>query len=249
MAGMSLRFHEIAEGGHRILNPFTEEKLALLGKVARLRHGMRLLDLCCGKGEMLCTWALEHGIEGTGVDISEVFLDAAHERAVELGAAGRVRFEKGDAGAYRAEPGSYDIVSCLGATWIGGGVEGTVKLMLPALAEDGILLVGEPYWTDEPPAEAYGAFGFGPEDFTSLAGTFDRFEAAGTEVLEMVLADGDSWDRYVASQWWTVSDWLRANPGDPDAGEMHAFLERCRRSHIEYGRRYLGWGVFVLRRR
>ncbi|MBG0812798.1 class I SAM-dependent methyltransferase [Planomonospora sp. ID82291] len=249
MAGMSLRFHEIAESGHRILNPFTEEKLALLGKVARLRHGTRVLDLCCGKGEMLCTWALEHGIEGTGVDISEVFLDAAHERAVELGVAGRLRFEKGDAGAYRAEPGSYDVVSCLGATWIGGGVEGTVRLMLPALGEDGILLVGEPYWVDEPPAGAYEAFGFGPDDFTSLAGTFDRFEAAGTEVLEMVLADGDSWDRYAASQWWTVSDWLRANPGDPDAAEMRGFLERARRSHVAYGRRYLGWGVFVLRRR
>ncbi|WP_230883380.1 cyclopropane-fatty-acyl-phospholipid synthase family protein [Planomonospora sp. ID82291] len=246
---MSLRFHEIAESGHRILNPFTEEKLALLGKVARLRHGTRVLDLCCGKGEMLCTWALEHGIEGTGVDISEVFLDAAHERAVELGVAGRLRFEKGDAGAYRAEPGSYDVVSCLGATWIGGGVEGTVRLMLPALGEDGILLVGEPYWVDEPPAGAYEAFGFGPDDFTSLAGTFDRFEAAGTEVLEMVLADGDSWDRYAASQWWTVSDWLRANPGDPDAAEMRGFLERARRSHVAYGRRYLGWGVFVLRRR
>ncbi|GAA3145364.1 class I SAM-dependent methyltransferase [Planomonospora alba] len=246
---MPLRFHEIAEGGHRILNPFTDEKLALLGEVARLRPGMRLLDLCCGKGEMLCRWAAEHGIEGVGVDISEVFLDAAHERAVELGVAGRIRFERGDAGAYRAEPGAFDVVSCLGATWIGGGVEGTVKLMLPALAEDGILLVGEPYWTEEPPAAARAAFGFGPDDFTSLAGTFDRFEAAGTEVLEMVLADPDSWDRYAASQWWTVSDWLRANPGDPDAAEMRAFLERARRSHVEYGRRYLGWGVFVLRRR
>ncbi|MFC4061043.1 SAM-dependent methyltransferase [Planomonospora corallina] len=246
---MPLRFHEIAEGGHRILNPFTDEKLALLGEVARLRPGMRLLDLCCGKGEMLCRWAVEHGTEGVGVDISEVFLDAAHERAVELGVAGRIRFERGDAGAYRADPGSFDVVSCLGATWIGGGVEGTVKLMLPALKEDGILLVGEPYWTEEPPAGAHEAFGFGPDDFTSLAGTFDRFEAAGTEVLEMVLADPDSWDRYAASQWWTVSDWLRANPGDPDAAEMRVFLERARRSHVEYGRRYLGWGVFVLRRR
>nr|BFE82054.1 hypothetical protein GCM10020093_046550 [Planobispora longispora] len=110
---------------------------------------------------MLCRWALEHGIEGVGVDISEVFLDAAHERAVELGVAGRIRFERGDAGAHPAEPGSFDVVSCLGATWIGDGVEGTVKLMLPALKEDGILLVGEPYWISEPPAGAYEAFGFG----------------------------------------------------------------------------------------
>ncbi|MFI6508011.1 SAM-dependent methyltransferase [Streptosporangium sp. NPDC050855] len=246
---MSLRFHEIAEGGHRILNPFTHDKLALLGEIARLRPGHRLLDLCCGKAEMLCQWSLAYGIEGVGVDISDVFLAAGRARAGELGVAGRVRLEKGDAAAYRAEPGAFDVVSCLGATWIGNGLAGTVELMLPALRAGGILLVGEPYWDSEPPEGAYEAFGFGPEDFTSLAGTIDRFEAAGVEVLEMVLADGDSWDRYVASQWWTLSDWLRDNPGDPDVEGVRDFLERCRRSHVEYGRRHLGWGVFVVRPR
>jgi len=42
---MSLRQHEIAEASHRILNPFTEEKLLLLGEVCRLRAGQRQLDL------------------------------------------------------------------------------------------------------------------------------------------------------------------------------------------------------------
>lgn len=65
----------------------------------------------------------------------------------------------------------------------------------------------------------------------------------------MVVSDPDSWDRYVASQWWTLSDWLRDNPEDPDADEIPAFLESGRRAHVEYGRRYLGWGVFVVRRR
>lgn len=249
MAAMSLRFHEIAESGHRILNPFTEEKLALLGEVARLRPGMRQLDLACGKAELLCQWSLRHGIEGVGVDISEVFLSAARERARELGVGDRLRFEREDAGAYRAEPEAFDVVSCIGASWIGGGLEGTVELMLPALKEGGILLVGEPYWISTPPEEAYEVLGFGAEAFSSLAGTFDRFEAAGVEVLEMVLADQDSWDRYVASQWWTLSDWLRDNPADPDVEEVREFLERARRSHVEYGRRHLGWGVFVLRRR
>ncbi|MFF5208266.1 SAM-dependent methyltransferase [Streptosporangium sp. NPDC000396] len=246
---MSLRFHEIAESGHRILNPFTDEKLTLLGEVARLGPGTRQLDLACGKGEMLCQWSLRHGIEGVGVDVSEVFLRAAEERARELGVGDRLRFERGDAGSYRAEPGAFDVVSCIGATWIGGGLEGAIELMLPALKDDGILLVGEPYWISEPPGEAYESFGFGPEAFSSLAGIFERFEGAGVEVLEMVLADQDSWDRYVASQWWTLSDWLRDNPDDPDVEEVREFLDRARRSHVAYGRRHLGWGVFVLRRR
>jgi hypothetical protein len=242
-----LRQHEIAEASHRILNPFTDEKLELLGQLCRLRRDMRLLDLASGKGEMLCTWAQRHGIRGLGVDISEVFVPAARDRAAHLGVADRVRFELADAGAYRVDEASFDAVACIGATWIGGGLAGTIGLMRPAVAPGGLLLIGEPFWRETPPAEAYDALDFGPDEFTSLPGTLDRFAAAGLELLEMVLADEDSWDRYVAAQWWTVARWLDDHPDHPDAPAMRDYLDRSRRSHLAYGRRYLGWGVFVLR--
>jgi SAM-dependent methyltransferase len=245
---MSLRHHEIAEAGHRILNPYTEEKLMLLGRICRLQEGQRQLDLACGKGEMLARWALEHGSGGVGVDLSAVFLDAARERAAELGVADRVEFVRGNAGRYEPEPHAFDVVSCIGATWIGGGLAGTVELMRQALKPGGLMLVGEPYWAAEPPAEAYEALGVDPGDFATLPGTLDRFEALGAELVEMVLADGDSWDRYAAEQWFTIDAWLRSVPsGHPDAADMRQFLDQHRRSHLTYGRRYLGWGVFVLR--
>ena len=66
----------------------------------------------------------------------------------------------------------------------------------------------------------------------------------------MVLADRDSWDRYEAAQWRTVADWLAANPDDPDARRRCAeFLDENRRTYLRWGRRYLGWGVFVTRPR
>jgi SAM-dependent methyltransferase len=241
-----VRQHEISEADNRILNPFDEAKLMLLGEVCRLQAGQHLLDLACGKGEMLCRWAARFGIEGLGVDISDVFVAAARKRAEELGVADRVRFASGDAGRFKAAAGSFDIVSCVGATWIGGGLSGTIDLMRPALRPGGLLLVGEPYWTEPPPKEALMAIGCEPDTFTSLVGLLDRFEAARTRLVEMVLADCDTWDRYVASQWWTVSRWLDSHREDPEASAMREFLEKSRRSHLEYGRRYLGWGVFVL---
>jgi SAM-dependent methyltransferase len=242
-----LRQHEIAEAEHRILNPFTDEKLALVGELCRWRRDQRLLDLGSGKGEMLCTWARRHGIQGLGVDLSEVHVAAARARAAHLGVADRVRFEQAEASTVQVEPGSFDAVACIGATWIGGGLAGTADLMRPALAPGGLLLIGEPFWREEPPGEAHAALDLGAEEFTSLPGTLERFEAAGLELLEMVLADGNSWDRYVAAQWWTVARWLDDHPDHPDAPEMRRYLDRSRRSHLAYGRRYLGWGVFVLR--
>lgn len=75
----------------------------------------------------------------------------------------------------------------------------------------------------------------------------ERFEAADVELVEMVLADHDSWDRYVAAQWWTILEWLRTNPAHPDALEMREFREQSRRTHLQWHRSWLGWGVFVLR--
>jgi SAM-dependent methyltransferase len=197
---------------------------------------------------MLARWAQKYGTGGVGVDLSEVFLTAARERAAELGVHERVSFVRADAGAYEAETAAFDIVSCLGATWIGNGLAGTIELLRPALRPGGLMLIGEPYWTEPAPDAALEANGMAPDDFTSLVGTLDRFEAAGMELLEMVLADGDSWDRYAAEQWFAIADWLRDTPPDhPDVPDMRAFLAHARRTHLEWNRRYLGWGVFVLR--
>jgi SAM-dependent methyltransferase len=244
---MSLRFHEIAETCHKILNPFSEEQLMLLGGICRLRPGMRMLDLACGKGEMLCRWAKEHGIAGVGVDISAVFLNDAKRRAEELGVADRITFLRGDAGRVPKADREFDVVACIGATWIGNGLAGTLDLMKPALKPGGILLVGEPYWIDPPPEGVYGAMGVGRDDFVSLEGTLDRFEAAGTQLQEMVVADHGGWDRYEAPQWTAVYDHLRDHPGDPDAEALKAWVDGNRRTYLKYGRRYLNWGVFVLR--
>ncbi len=244
---MSLRFHEISEGNHRILNPFSENDLMLLGEICRLQPQMRQLDLACGKGEMLCQWARRWGITGVGVDISKVFLPAARQRATELNVTDKVTFIEADAGTYMTEGQQFDIVSCIGATWIGKGLVGTLRLMQPVLKPDGLLLVGEPYWKEPPPDEAYQSAGLGKDDFTSLIGTLDRFESAGCKVVEMVLADLHSWDRYVAAQWWTVNQWTSENPNDPDTAELQAWIESNQRDYLQYGRRYLGWGVFVVK--
>ena len=247
---MTLRHHEIAEASHRILDPFVESQLRLLGEVAGVGPETRVLDLACGKGEMLCRWAEWFGARGVGVDLSRVFLAAARARAMELGVEGTVSFVEGDAAEYRPEPGAFDIAACVGATWIGNGIAGTIDLLRSAVRPGGRILVGEPYWIEPPPDEAVAAFGFGPgEAYTSLEGTLDRLEASGLELVEMVLANQDSWDRYEASQWRTISAWLDANPDDPDHAAMRAFLDNGRRTYLAWGRRYLGWGVFVTRLR
>lgn len=91
------RIFNITESAHRIHNPITPEKLATLGAALRLESGARVLDLGSGSGEMLCTWARDHGVIGTGIDMSQLYTEQAKRRAVELGVADQVEFIHGDA--------------------------------------------------------------------------------------------------------------------------------------------------------
>ena len=94
------RLFNITESAHRIHNPFTPDKFATLGAALRLEQEDRVLDLACGSGEMLCTWARDYGIVGTGVDMSQLFSAQAKRRAEALGVAERVEFIHGDAAGY-----------------------------------------------------------------------------------------------------------------------------------------------------
>jgi cyclopropane fatty-acyl-phospholipid synthase-like methyltransferase len=243
------RIWTIREGRHRIHNPFSPEKYATLGRALHLEPGMTALDLASGSGEMLCTWAHEHGLTGTGVDISEAFVDAARARAAELGVTSLVRFVEADARGYVAGP--VDLASCVGATWIGDGVPGTIDLLSRSLRPGGVMLIGEPYWRRTPPdqqtAEATGATSV--TDFLSLPGLLSQFDELGHDVVEMVLSSQDDWDRYMAPQWMTMRRWLDENPGDELADEVRELLRTEPAQYAQYTREYLGWGVFALRRR
>jgi len=241
------RIFNITESAHRIHNPITPEKLATLGAALRLESGTRVLDLGSGSGEMLCTWSRDHGIIGTGIDLSQLFTEQAKLRAVELGVADRVRFIHGDAAGHVSDE-KVGVAACLGATWIGGGVAGTIALLARSLRPGGIILIGEPYWRQLPLTEeiARGCEGGSISDFLLLPELLASFGHLDYDVVEMVLADQDGWDRYEAAKWLTMRRWLEANPDDEFAKEVRAKLTSASARYATYTREYLGWGVFAL---
>ena len=241
------RIFNITESAHRIHNPITPDKLATLGAALRLESGARVLDLGSGSGEMQSTWARDHGVIGTGIDMSRLFTEQAKLRAEELGVADQVTFIHADAAGYVSDE-KVDVAACVGATWIGGGVAGTIGLLARSLRAGGIILIGEPYWRKLPPTEdvAKGCLASSISDFLMLPELLASFGRLGYDVVEMVLADPDGWDRYEAAKWLTMRRWLEANPGDAFAKEVRAQLTSEPERYAAYTRDYLGWGVFAL---
>jgi SAM-dependent methyltransferase len=174
------RIFNITESAHRIHNPFTPEKLATLGAALRLERGTRVLDLGSGSGEMLCTWARDYGVIGTGIDMSQLFTEQAQLRAQELGVADQVRFIHGDAAGFVSDEKA-GVAACVGATWIGGGGPGTIELLARGLLPGGIILIGEPCWRQLPPTDdvARGCLAHSVSDFLLLPDLIASFGRLG----------------------------------------------------------------------
>ncbi len=242
-----LRLFSIRESHHRIHNPLTERQLADLGAALDLPAGARLLDLACGSGEMLATWARDHQVTGLGVDLNPDFLAQARARADELGVSDLVRFVESDASGYVVDE-PVDVAACVGATWIGGGVPGTLDLLRLSLKPGGTVLVGEPYWRTRPTTpEALAGCGVqSSDDYLTLPGLLASFDAQGYDVVEMFCATEESWDRYQAAQWLTMRRWADTHPDHDLHDEVRRLLSTEPQQYAAGTRAHFGWGVFAL---
>lgn len=86
-----------------------------LGPGVALGPGARVLDVGCGPGRHALELA-RRGVEVTGVDVSEAFVDLAREAAAAEGLAERCRFVLGDARELVSDAGldaAFDAVVCL----------------------------------------------------------------------------------------------------------------------------------------
>ena len=244
---VDLRIFSIRESHHRIHNPLTEAQLAGFGAALDLPAGARVLDLACGSGELLATWARAHRITGLGVDLNPDFLARARARADELGVGDSVRFVEADASGYVADE-PVDVAACVGATWIGGGVGGTLDLLNRSLEPGGMLLVGEPYWRTVPttPEALAGCGVTSAEEYLTLPDLLASFGAQGYDVVEMVCATEESWDRYQAPQWLAMRRWADTHHDHELHDEVRRRLATEPQQYAAFTRTHFGWGLFAL---
>ena len=83
-------------------------------------------------------------------------------------------------------------------------------------------------------------------DFLTIPGLVGHFDTLGYDVIEMVLADQEGWDRYIAATWLTMRRWLVNNSHDEHASYVRTELTASPKRHFSCTRDYLGWGVFAL---
>lgn len=233
----------IAERDIEIQNPVTDRKLRLLDDYCDVRDGLSVLDIGCGKAWVVRRWAEQFDLRGTGLEINPAFAAFARQKAAERGLGDRLTFVDGPADAFTPEPGSYDIVICLGASFALGGFVPAVDWMVRAVRPGGTLVIGDVTLRHRPAVPRPELHL--PHDAPDTIGVIERH---GAVVSALISASDADYERYVSHHRHAVLEWARENPGHPD---HDAALTQSRADWLHYLRTIrplLGWTIFVARR-
>jgi SAM-dependent methyltransferase len=243
------KFYDITHREHTICNPTSDHKLARLVELLRLGTGSRVVDIACGKAEFLIRLAEVYGVCGVGIDISPFFIADAERRLQDRLPTADITFRQMDGADFKpGEPNSFALVSCLGASWVFGGHHGTLDALCNMVEEGGWVIVGEPFWTQEPSEEYLRASEVTRESFGTHAGNAEAGEDRGLDLVHTLVSSKDDWDGYEGLQWYAAAEYARLHPDDPDLPELTSRVARERAVYLRWGRDTLGWAIYAFRR-
>lgn len=244
----------IAHSAHPIAAPLSDESVRrLLDRAVRGREvpdrAGRILDLGCGEAPWLLRALAAHpGLQAVGVDTDAEALTLAQRAADLLGVSQRLGLHHQDAREL-ALPAVFDVVLCVGATHVLGGLAPALATVRGHLAPGGVAVVGDGFWEREPDQDVRAALvGADVEDFADLATTVGRVAADGWTPVQAHISSPQEWDDYEWSRTGSLAEWALDNPDHPDSAEAASLAAEHRAGWLGGYRGTLGFVTLLLRR-
>ena len=196
-----------------------------------------MLDVACGRAEVLRRVAERFDVEATGYDS-----DAA---LIESGPPG-LDLQARDS----PPPGPFDVVLCIAASHALGGFPDALGALSRLVRPGGELLLGEGYWRQQPSTDYLDALGGASADeLPDYSGLMQAADEAGLTPLYSSVASEADWDRYEWRLILNAERWAVAPPADPGAELLRERARHAReRMTMPGGRETLGFALVLLRR-
>ena len=210
-----------------------------------------ILDVGCGRGEMLGRALGRLPCRGIGIDPKEDEIAHARRRLARFGA--RATLHACRVQDVPLAPGTLDAAMCVGASHAFGAGRDAFPSALAALARlvrpDGLLLVGEGFWRRDPEPAYLEAAGLDREELRPHAENVELAEREGLRPLLAVTSSDTAWDLFESAFWAAAEESLRAQPADAKAASHAEHVRRWRRAYLRWGRTTMGFAMYAFRNR
>ena len=225
-------YTRIAHTGMTIMNPIPAAKLDEIVALLELPARGRVVDLGCGKGDLLARIARRYDVDAVGIDRDAQLLAEAPPGINVIVA---------DIETWNRGRGAFDLVASVGSPAQLSSLAGLVR-------PGGLVLYGDGYWRQKPSSEYLDALGAKRGELDDYAGTVRRGEELGLTPVYAVTASIDDFDRYEWS--WSLNGerYAAEHPDEPGVEEFRGWISGGRRRYVELGGRdTLGFGLFLFR--
>jgi SAM-dependent methyltransferase len=243
------KFFDITHREHVFCNPMSIEKFEELIALLRLEPKDRVLEIATGKGEFIIRLAERYGIEGIGIDLSPYRIIEAKKKHQERIPNAQLNFVEMDGADYEPKArGDFNLVACIGASWIFDGHKDTLIALSEMAAPDSWVIVGEPYWQREPTAEYLEAIGEKRGTYGTHYENMKVGQELGLKLFYTIVSNQDDWDKYEGLQWYAANEWASKNPDDADVEEVLKRVHENRENYLRWGRETFGWAVYMFKK-
>lgn len=230
-------------------NPIHSDQIDSILGCLDLTSGSLVLDVGCGKAEMLARLAERHGCEVVGVDPDELVVGVARSRLAFLAERARVHACRFDDLNFSSE--TFDAALCVGALHAFGAPREAFDRMLTTFKDlvrpGGAIVVGDGYWRQPPSEEYLRATGMQATDHGPLGESIRIAESRGWIPVYATTAARHDWDHFESLTWMKAEDEFRDHPSDATRQRV-LHWRAWRENYFRWGRDTLGFGIYLLRK-
>lgn len=229
----------------RYANPVAPAAFEVLFDGLALPTGARVVDVGCGKGELLVRLAERHAILGTGLEVSRLFLQAARDAAAARVPDAALEFLLTTPSRWPAEPGTFDAAFCVGAVHAWGRLEDALPELKNLVKSGGWVVAGDAYRRREPDPDYLAALGLPAAALATFEMQQDAVTRAGLELVDSRACPVEELDTYETLYRDAILAWCDARPDDPDAPALRERATKWWSLYDRWGRDTVGFALHV----
>ncbi|MHC4410308.1 MAG: SAM-dependent methyltransferase [Planctomycetota bacterium] len=231
--------------GQEFWGPYDAVRIDRLLEMLAPAPGASVLDIGCGKAELLLRLADRYGCRVTGVDMSPHALALARAAFTERCPDADVTLLELDVKKQSVPEGPYDLIVWLGGSFIGEQFAETLQALTALLRPGGQLLIGHGFWMQTPPPEYVEATGISTDWLTDHAGNIACGQACGLRITHSSVSTRDEWDTFEGMIQHHSERYALENPDAPDPQgrleQRRVFFDAQQR----WGRETMGFGFYL----